>query len=52
MKRVVLETGTRQLEAIALYSRAGFATIPAFGEYVGNALSVYMGKKLEGERQP
>jgi GNAT superfamily N-acetyltransferase len=32
--RVVLETGTRQVEAIALYRRAGFIEIPAYGEYV------------------
>lgn len=32
--RLVLETGTRQVEAIALYRRAGFTEIPAYGEYV------------------
>ena len=32
-RRIVLETGPRQPEAIALYARAGFAEIPLFGEY-------------------
>jgi len=46
--RLVLETGVRQPEAIALYERAGFARIPAFGEYVHSPLSVCMAKDLEG----
>lgn len=44
--RLVLETGVRQPEAIALYERAGFARIPAFGEYVNSPLSVCMAKDL------
>ena len=43
---LVLETGTRQPEAIALYSRAGFSKIGAFGEYEDHPLSVFMGKTL------
>jgi putative acetyltransferase len=46
LTRLVLETGVRQPEAIALYRRAGFAPIPAFGEYVDSPLSVCMGKDL------
>lgn len=46
VRRIVLETGVRQPEAIALYSRAGFSEIPAFGEYLGSAWSVCMGKEL------
>ncbi len=46
VKRLVLETGERQPEALALYSSAGFRRIPAFGEYVGSPLSVCMGKDL------
>jgi GNAT superfamily N-acetyltransferase len=34
ISRLVLETGDRQPEALALYERAGFARIPAFGKYV------------------
>ena len=44
--RLVLETGERQPEAIALYRRAGFSVIPRFGEYVDSALSLCMGKDL------
>jgi putative acetyltransferase len=39
VRRIVLETGPRQLAAIALYTRAGFSPIPAFGEYEGGASS-------------
>ena len=44
--RLVLETGVRQPEAIALYERAGFARIPPFGEYVDSPLSVCMAKDI------
>jgi ribosomal protein S18 acetylase RimI-like enzyme len=44
--RLVLETGIRQPEALALYERAGFRRIPAFGDYVDSRLSVYMAKAL------
>ena len=44
--RLVLETGTRQAEALGLYRGAGYAVIPAFGEYVGSPLSVCMEKRL------
>ena len=46
-RRLVLETGERQPEAVALYTRAGFARIPAFGEYIGSPLSVCMTKTLQ-----
>ena len=45
-KRLVLETGVRQPEALAVYRRAGFVTIPPFGEYVDSPLSVCMAKDL------
>jgi putative acetyltransferase len=44
--RLVLETGLRQGEALALYERAGFTRIPAFGEYVSSPLSLCMAKDL------
>jgi GNAT superfamily N-acetyltransferase len=46
VRRLVLETGVRQPEAIALYRRFGFAAIPAFGDYIGSELSVCLGKPL------
>jgi GNAT superfamily N-acetyltransferase len=46
-RRIVLETGPRQPEAIALYSRAGFLRIPLFGEYLQSPdFSVCMAKDL------
>jgi GNAT superfamily N-acetyltransferase len=44
--RLVLETGPRQTEALALYTRAGFQEVPLFGEYVGSPMSVCMAKEL------
>jgi GNAT superfamily N-acetyltransferase len=46
IKRLVLETGIRNPEAIALYERAGFRRIAAFGEYVGSPISVCMAKEI------
>ena len=49
LTRVVLETGTRQTRALALYRRAGYAEIPAYGEYTAStATSVCMAKDLPG----
>lgn len=44
--RLVLETGDRQPEAIRLYERAGFARIPCYGQYAGQAWSVCFEKTL------
>ena len=44
--RLVLETGERQFESVALYRRAGFVEIPRYGEYVDSPLSLCMGKPL------
>jgi GNAT superfamily N-acetyltransferase len=47
LTRLVLETGTRQAEALALYGRAGFTAIPAYGEYAGSpGTSVCLAKAL------
>jgi putative acetyltransferase len=42
---LVLETGTRQPEALALYRRAGYVEREPYGEYVGNPFSVCMTKR-------
>lgn len=44
--RLVLETGARQPESLALYRRAGFVDIPRFGEYVDSVLSLCLAKDL------
>ena len=47
LSRLVLETGTRQTEALALYRRAGFTEIPAYGEYSASpGTSVCLAKVL------
>jgi putative acetyltransferase len=49
LEELVLETGARQHEAIALYRRAGYTDVPLYGEYVDGPLtelSVCLGKRL------
>jgi len=46
IRRLVLETGVRQHEALALYQRVGYSPIPPFGEYLGSPLSLCLGKEL------
>ena len=41
-----LETGIHQHEAIGLYERAGFQTIPPFGEYRPDPLSRFFEKRI------
>jgi len=41
-----LETGKRQLSAIALYEKLGFKRIPPFGEYLNDPLSVCFEKTV------
>ena len=45
-RAAVLETGTRQAAAIALYERAGYQRTPLYGPYVGMELSICMRKQL------
>ncbi|WP_442876179.1 GNAT family N-acetyltransferase [Amycolatopsis sp. NBC_01480] len=47
--RAVLETGTEQPEAIALYGSSGYVEIPGFGLYKDEAESRYFGKDLAVE---
>ena len=46
LRRIVLETGTEQPEAIALYAGAGYVPMPAFGAYAGSPTSRYFTKPL------
>ena len=43
-ERCVLETGTKQPEAIALYQKLGYSIIPNYGQYAGVENSVCMQK--------
>ena len=47
IRRLVLETGIRQIAALALYEHTGFGRIPLYGEYAKSAdTSICMGKDL------
>lgn len=46
MSRVILETGTMQPEAMALYESSGYQPIPGFGHYRDHANSRHYGKEL------
>lgn len=46
IRTLQLETGPKQLPAIALYERRGYAHIENFGPYVGDEFSVCMEKAL------
>jgi GNAT superfamily N-acetyltransferase len=48
--RVILETGLRQPEAMALYASSGYDRIEGFGHYRDEALSASFGKTLAVER--
>jgi GNAT superfamily N-acetyltransferase len=49
IRLVRLESGVRQPEALALYEKCGYRSIPAFPPYVDDELGVYYEKRL-GER--
>ncbi len=51
-RRAVLETGTRQPEAMALYATAGYAPIPPFGAYRCAPGSRCYAKSLTSGRAP
>jgi putative acetyltransferase len=50
IRRLVLETGPRQPEAIALYEKHGYAPIPNFGPYINDPLSLCFAKGLSDRR--
>jgi GNAT superfamily N-acetyltransferase len=45
-RRLVLETGVRQVAALRLYHRAGYEPTPPWGEYLDSPLSVCLEKRL------
>ncbi|MFD1506004.1 GNAT family N-acetyltransferase [Georgenia yuyongxinii] len=46
MVRLVLETGVRQPESVALYEKAGFDPVAPYGSHVGSPLSLCFAKDL------
>ncbi|HSK13760.1 MAG TPA: GNAT family N-acetyltransferase [Phnomibacter sp.] len=49
-ERCILETGIRQPDAVALYTKAGYTVIPNYGQYEGVENSVCFGKDLPIEK--
>lgn len=47
--RMVLETGHRQPEALALYRSAGYVDVPDFGYYADEPGAVHLGKTIVEE---
>ncbi len=43
---LLLETGSKQPEAIALYRSSGYRDVPPFGFYADTELSIHLGKQL------
>ncbi len=46
IEALVLETGMKQPEAIALYTSSGYEPIPGFGYYCGSELSRCFGRRI------
>jgi GNAT superfamily N-acetyltransferase len=46
IEALVLETGMKQPEAIALYTSSGYEPVPGFGYYSGSDLSRCFGRRL------
>jgi GNAT superfamily N-acetyltransferase len=44
--QTVLETGSRQTEAVAMYDRNGYGRIPNYGQYIGVTNSICFAKQL------
>lgn len=45
-RRLILETGRKQPEAVALYRSSGYTDVPKFGYYADAPLSIHLGKPL------
>jgi GNAT superfamily N-acetyltransferase len=45
-RRVILESGSQQPEAIALYLSSGYTPVPGFGHYADAPGAVHLGKQL------
>jgi GNAT superfamily N-acetyltransferase len=50
IEAMILETGLRQPEAIALYESAGYTSIPAFGHYRDSPVCRCFGRPLRSRR--
>jgi len=48
-KRVILETGPRQPEAISMYEALGYVPVAPFGHYAETEGSLHLGRELRSE---
>jgi GNAT superfamily N-acetyltransferase len=46
---LVLETGSLQPEAVALYRSSGYQDVPAFGHYACAPMSLHLGKRVSAD---
>ncbi|WP_308010983.1 GNAT family N-acetyltransferase [Streptomyces sp. AC495_CC817] len=46
LRRLVLETGTAQPDAVRFYVREGYEPIPLFGQYIGSDISLCFARDL------
>lgn len=46
IRRLVLETGTAQPDAVRFYEREGYSAIPLYGHYVGSDLSLCFARDI------
>jgi GNAT superfamily N-acetyltransferase len=49
---MVLETGLKQPEALALYRSSGYVEVEGFGLYKDSPISRYLGKRLRAAAEP
>jgi GNAT superfamily N-acetyltransferase len=47
-RTLILETGSKQPEAVQLYRSSGYADVPSFGFYADAEYSIHLGKSLGG----
>ena len=47
-KKAILETGSKQHEAIQLYHKVGYKKTDNYGQYAGNSFNICMRKNLNG----
>jgi ribosomal protein S18 acetylase RimI-like enzyme len=50
-RSVVLNSGSRQPEALALYAALGYTSAAGYGVYAGLPGAVFLGKRLTGEEE-
>lgn len=50
-RAVVLNSGSRQPEALALYAALGYTSAPGYGVYADAPGAVFLGKRLAGEEE-